>query len=68
MQLQLSITTSGSTEEAEAKPNGAPMNRQKLLLALVLAVIVVAGLLYLMPGHDVPPGQQASPHAINQPG
>ena len=44
------------------------MSGNKILIAVLVIVIVVAGLFYGMSGDDNPPGQQPSPHAINQPG
>ena len=43
------------------------MNGNKILIAVLVAVVVVAGLFFAMSGEDNPPGQQPSPHAINQP-
>lgn len=44
------------------------MTGNRMLLAMALAAIVILALIYLMPGRSGPLDQQASPHAINQPG
>jgi hypothetical protein len=44
------------------------MRGKRLVISIVLAAIVVIGLIYALPGRNNPPDQQASPHAINQPG
>ena len=44
------------------------MARRQLLTAALVAAIVVLALIYLIPGRDDQPDQQAPPHAIDQSG
>lgn len=43
------------------------MTSHKLLLAILVAAAVALGLIYLVPNRT-DPGEQASPHAIDQSG
>lgn len=42
------------------------MGRGKAIIAIIVSLIMLAGLILLLPGHDDAPPGQPSPHAIDQ--